>query len=107
MTKTAFTGCTLIDGRGGPAAPDTTVVIDGDRIVGVGTRGAVAVPPDAQVVDLEGRSLLPGLVDAHLHLCFYYKRPDVGLNDQSTYNSARVALVASWHMQQLLDAESH
>ena len=64
----ALLGATLIDGTGSPALEDSAVLIDGDRITAVGARGAVAVPPDAEVVDFSGMTLLPGLIDTHDHL---------------------------------------
>ena len=61
-------GGTLLDGTGRAPIADSIVVIDGARIRAVGRRGQVAVPPGAQVIDATGRTLLPGLVDMHLHL---------------------------------------
>ena len=64
----ALIGATLIDGTGGPALQDSVVLIDGDIISAVGPRGAVDVPPSAEVVDLSDLTLLPGLIDTHDHL---------------------------------------
>jgi imidazolonepropionase-like amidohydrolase len=47
---------------------DQTVLVQGERIVAVGPAASTAVPADATVVDGTGRFLMPGLVDAHLHL---------------------------------------
>ena len=44
-----------------------TVLVSGDRIVAVGPDGALAVPAEARTVDAHGRTLLPGLVDSHVH----------------------------------------
>lgn len=52
-----------------PALPrPQSVVVDGGRIVSVGELGALARFPDVEVQDLGGRTLLPGLIDAHHHL---------------------------------------
>jgi imidazolonepropionase-like amidohydrolase len=59
----------LLDGRGGVIAP-AVVLIDGDRITDAGP--AVKVPEGAQVIDLGGATLLPGLIDLHTHLCGKY-----------------------------------
>lgn len=59
---------TLVDGTGGPARPDTTVVVRGDRIVAVGLDGEVAVPEGAVTLEGGGRFLVPGFVDTHAHL---------------------------------------
>ncbi|WP_433678288.1 amidohydrolase family protein [Nocardia sp. CA-119907] len=62
----AFTGARLIDGRGGPAIENATVVVSGDRIVSAGAGGPT--PTGAEVVNLGGTTILPGLIDAHVHL---------------------------------------
>jgi imidazolonepropionase-like amidohydrolase len=67
MTR-VLTGATLIDGTGAAPVPDAAVVIDGDRIAAAGPRPAVTWPPDAEVVDVRGRTVIPGLIDAHDHL---------------------------------------
>ena len=64
----ALVGATLIDGTGGPVLEDSVVLLDGDVINAVGPRGAVAIPSDAEVIDLSGLTLLPGLIDTHDHL---------------------------------------
>src|SRR5919109_219876 len=45
-----------------------TVLVQGDRIVAIGRNDEVVIPPDARRIDGGGRYLLPGLVDAHVHL---------------------------------------
>ncbi|MEU2032655.1 amidohydrolase family protein [Nocardia amamiensis] len=62
----AFTGGRLIDGRGGPVVDNATVVVSGDRIVSAGA--GISPPTGAEVVDLRGKTILPGLIDAHVHL---------------------------------------
>jgi imidazolonepropionase-like amidohydrolase len=64
----AIVGGFLIDGFGGPPRPDAVVLVDGDRIVGVGDEGRLAVPPGARRVDANGYTVMPGLVDLHVHL---------------------------------------
>src|SRR5688500_4665248 len=64
----ALIGGQVIDGYEGPPIRDGVVLIAGDRIVAVGPRAEVAVPPGATVVDTEGMSVLPGLMDMHVHL---------------------------------------
>jgi imidazolonepropionase-like amidohydrolase len=60
----------VIDGTGAPAKADQTIVISGGKITAIGKAGAVAVPADANRMDLTGYSALPGLVGMHDHL-FY------------------------------------
>jgi len=61
----ALTHVTVIDGKGSDARADLTVVIEGDRIVDVGTRAAI--PKGAQIVNAGGKFLIPGLCDMHVH----------------------------------------
>ena len=61
-------GGTLIDGTGAEPLLDAVLVIQGERIVAVGPRGEVQIPPDARWVDLPaGATLLPGFINAHVH----------------------------------------
>lgn len=61
-------GGTLIDGTGRPPVADAVVVVEGTRITAVGTRGRVAYPSNATVIRVDGRTILPGLIDGHVHL---------------------------------------
>jgi len=63
----ALTHANLIDGTSPEARRDVTVLVRGTRIESV-TLGSVALPAGANVLDLQGRWLLPGFVDAHSHL---------------------------------------
>lgn len=58
----------LIDGSGAPLQRDMTVAIEGDRITDVYPSGGKPVPKDAQVRDLGGHYVIPGLIDAHVHI---------------------------------------
>lgn len=51
----------------GGVIDDGVIVIRDDRIVAVGKTGAVAIPADAKTVDLAGKTIIPGLIDAHAH----------------------------------------
>lgn len=64
----AIHGVTVIDGTGAPARPGSTVLIRDRRIVAVGPDQEIASPPDARLVEGEGRYLIPGLWDMHTHL---------------------------------------
>src|SRR5262245_28616829 len=61
----AIVGGTLIDGRGGEPLRDAVVVVTGDRITAVGPAATTPVPPGARVIRAEGKTVLPGLIDAH------------------------------------------
>ena len=64
-------GGTLIDGTGRNPISDAVIVIEGSRIKAVGSRGRVPYPANARVIRTEGRTILPGLIDAHVHLRDY------------------------------------
>jgi imidazolonepropionase-like amidohydrolase len=64
----ALVGGQVIDGYEGPPIHDGVVLIAGERIVAVGGRGEVTVPAGTPVVDTAGMSVLPGLMDMHVHL---------------------------------------
>ena len=54
-------------GEGAGAIENGTIVIEGDRIVAVGPADSVEVPGGATVVDAAGKTIMPGLIDAHAH----------------------------------------
>ena len=64
----AIVGGFLIDGFGGPPMPDSVVLVRGDEIVAAGPEGRVTVPAGARVIDANGYTVMPGLIDAHVHL---------------------------------------
>lgn len=58
---------TIIDGTGAQPVPDGHALIAGGRIVSVGT-GTPAVPPGTTVIDAGGGTIMPGLIDTHVHV---------------------------------------
>ncbi len=66
----AFTHVNVIDMTGSPAQADMTVVIDGQRITGLGKQGRVQIPDNAQVINARDKYLIPGLWDMHVHEIF-------------------------------------
>jgi hypothetical protein len=61
-------GGRLIDGTGRPAMENSVIVIQGGRFQAVGKSGEVSIPADARVIDVRGRTVLPGFIDGHGHL---------------------------------------
>ena len=63
----AIVGAQLIDGMGGDPVADSVLLIRGDRVVAAGTRADTGVPAGAEIVDGAGKTVIPGLVDMHVH----------------------------------------
>jgi imidazolonepropionase-like amidohydrolase len=80
----ALTHVRVIDGTGAPPRDDQTVVISGGMIATIGPTGAVTVPAGAQVINLSGKSVIPGLVMMHEHL-FYPTGPGVYGNEYVSF----------------------
>jgi len=76
-------GAKLIDGKGGPVLMKPVIVIEGKRIKAVGKQGEVKVPAGAEVIDAGKFTLMPGLIDTHLHLAAF---------NCATFNNYRVSI---------------
>jgi len=83
----AFTGATVIDGTGRAAVANATLVVRDGRVAAVGSASAVAVPAGAERIDLRGKTVIPGLINAHGHVN--------GVRDLSTYAAYGVTTVYS------------
>ncbi|UCE60211.1 MAG: amidohydrolase family protein [Phycisphaerales bacterium] len=62
-----ITNGTIIDGTAGQPIPDGIVVIEKDRIVRVGRASDIPVPPEARILDAKDGTILPGMIDSHVH----------------------------------------
>jgi imidazolonepropionase-like amidohydrolase len=65
---TVYQGARLITGTGGAAIDNATFIVDGARFTQVGRSDAVKVPAGATVVDLKGKTVMPAIIDSHVHL---------------------------------------
>jgi imidazolonepropionase-like amidohydrolase/Tol biopolymer transport system component len=65
--KLALVGGKLVTMKGDEVIADGVIVIDGNRIVAIGPRSEVTIPQDAKQIDVQGHTLIPGLVDVHAH----------------------------------------
>jgi imidazolonepropionase-like amidohydrolase/Tol biopolymer transport system component len=86
----ALTGARIItmSAEDGGVIENAVVVIDGNRIVSVGENGSVTIPDNAKTVDVAGKTIIPGLIDAHAH-----SAQGVGLlPEQNWMNFATLAL---------------
>jgi imidazolonepropionase-like amidohydrolase len=63
-----LTNFTLIDGTGRDAAPNAAMIITDGRIAWVGLASSLQKPPGAQVIDLSGKFVMPGIMNMHGHL---------------------------------------
>jgi imidazolonepropionase-like amidohydrolase len=100
MARTFFTAANLIDGINSPR-PNSTVVVEGDRISAIGSAGAVPQPAARDTVyDLAGRTLMPGMVQCHFHAgyCNINSTEDIELKFAPTY----LALAAAKNAELLL-----
>jgi imidazolonepropionase-like amidohydrolase len=90
--RLVFTNANLVDGEH-PAKPGAHVVVEGPRIATVGT-GAVRAEPGDRVVDLAGRTLMPGLVTCHFHSTYHElgaQAAPYGLEAPPAYQALRAA----------------
>ena len=65
---TAYTGATIIDGNGSNPIRDGVLLISNERVVAVGTKESVKIPEHATVHDVAGKTIIPGLINAHGHV---------------------------------------
>jgi imidazolonepropionase-like amidohydrolase len=90
---TAIRAAYLFDGVSSSLVADPLLVLDGGRIVAVDH--GVSAPPDADVVDLAGATLLPGLLDTHVHLAFDASPDVVGALSARSDAEALTAMTAA------------
>lgn len=68
MKCIAVTNGRVLDGNGGLPGEPATVLTEGPTIKAVGPAASISVPADAQVIDVKGRTVMPGLIDGHMHV---------------------------------------
>ena len=66
--RIALVGGTLVDGTLREPIRNSVILVEGERIVAVGTVGSLPVPAGTQVISTEGMTVLPGMWDMHVHL---------------------------------------
>ena len=77
-------GATLIDGNGGAPLPDSAIVIRGNRIASVSRRGQVTYPRNAQIINADGKFVMPGLFDSQVSYEWYLAEPLLNYGVTST-----------------------
>jgi imidazolonepropionase-like amidohydrolase len=63
----AITGSKLIDGTGADQKDDITILIEKNKIIKIGKD--ITIPNNAEIIEAAGNTVLPGLIDSHLHIC--------------------------------------
>ncbi|MFZ1610077.1 MAG: amidohydrolase family protein [Chitinophagales bacterium] len=66
--KIAFTHAKIITMNGDKIIEDGTVLVEGNTIIGVGKSSDIKIPSDAKVMDVTGKTIMPGFIDTHAHL---------------------------------------
>ena len=99
MSKIAFVGGKLVDGTGAAPVEDSLVLVDDKKIAYAGPR--TEVPEGYEVRDIQGRTIMPGLIDTHLHFSGNLTDNDNDWVIESVAQKQACAVKQSW------DALSH
>jgi len=86
LMTTAITGGLLVDGFGKDPVGSGTVVYEDGRITAVGPDSQVQIPADAKVIDAGGLTILPGIIDCHVHATYRARDMRQHLLNTPTYN---------------------
>ena len=92
----------MIDGTGAAPVKNAVILIQGERITAVGA--GVRIPAGATVIDLSGFTVLPGFIDAHVHLAFHTIGDGDWQHAGLTDLPGQLALLGAAHAQQTLEA---
>jgi imidazolonepropionase-like amidohydrolase len=97
----------LLDGTGCPPVPHGVLAIAGDKIIYAGPAAGAPEFPGAQVVDLPGACLLPGLIDMHTHATYFWEEPDSATytyepEGSLVYSEVSIALMAAGNLREAL-----
>jgi enamidase len=82
----ALVGATVIDGTGAPALSNAVIIIENGRIRQIGRRSQVTIPDGVERTDLTGLTVLPGLIDSHVHISFALPRGPMDPGADATIN---------------------
>ncbi|HEX3630743.1 MAG TPA: amidohydrolase family protein [Candidatus Dormibacteraeota bacterium] len=86
-----FEHATLLDCTGRDPQPDSRVVVENGRIARIGRTDGPSGPRDARAIDCQGRTLMPGLIDAHVHLASLDLDPVAEVNLAPAVIALRIA----------------
>jgi len=76
----AIVGCNIVNPEGYISLENAVIIIEGNKIIKIGKKGEIAIPENAEVINADGKWVIPGLIDSHVH--FFqsgglYTRPDI------------------------------
>lgn len=78
----ALVNARLIDGTGAPPMESTVILIEEGKFTDIGPPKRVNIPENAEVIDIQGKTVIPGLIDAHVHITYPPSREEVpGVNE--------------------------
>ncbi len=100
-TATLLKAAQLIDGTGAAPKKNASVLIVDSVITEIGQQGEIQVPPGAEVIDLGEQTILPGMVDAHMH---FFGVPSDKLHQLATEREAYRVLRAAGEARKMLEA---
>jgi imidazolonepropionase-like amidohydrolase len=94
----------LIDGTGAPPSDDSIIVVRGSLVQSVGKKGKARIPKEAKIIECDGKTVMPGMIDSHVHLASV-----VGLDPDASTAILRtppslLTLHAAKHSQEMLEA---
>ena len=94
----AFTGAKLIDGNGAAPVENATIIVDGTKIVEISDKRKF--DSGVQVFDVAGKTLMPGLIDTHLHISAFFQ----WLISVQHRSLGYLFVLAIRHMRQLIES---
>ena len=95
-----FQNANIFDSTGRDSYGPGTVVVSGERIQAVGLTSQVSPPRDARVIDVGGKTVMPGLIDAHTHLGFVEQ--EFAVNTENRHPGAVYAYSVARHIKDTL-----
>lgn len=97
-----YFGMTLVTADAAEIIENAALVVENETFVKIGSAKQISAPAGAEIVDLSGKTVLPGLIDSHIH-CFLDASPDptVSFNNDSTIN---LVIKAIDNMRKTLEA---